>query len=116
MLGGILKERRQVRIRKRRRGFALHQSWSLQGCGGGSPEYDAPSKRRIQNLLIDSFIYSFFHPSSHPSFYFFLTLKMLLLTVLGLCCCAGFSLVMGLRRGGSSLVAMCGLLLRQSLG
>lgn len=71
MLGGILKERRQVRIRKRRRGFALHQSWSLQGCGGGSPEYDAPSKRRIQNLLIDSFIYSFFHPSSHPSFYFF---------------------------------------------
>ena len=36
-MGGILKERRQVRIRKRRRGFALHQSWSLQGCGGGSP-------------------------------------------------------------------------------
>ena len=119
MLGRILKGRRQVRTRKRRHSFVLQQGWSLQGCGGGSPEYEVPFKRKIQNLLIHSFIYSFFHPSIHPSFLFFFNFKnfvYLFLAVLGLCCCTGSSLVMEPRRGG--LLSGCNvrLLLLQSTG
>ena len=77
MLDRILKERRQVRTRKRRQGFVLQQGWSLQGVVEEAQSMKSLSSERFRTCLYThSFIPSSMHPSTYHSIYFFLTLKI----------------------------------------
>ena len=72
MLDRILKERRQVRTRKRRQGFVLQQGWSLQGVVEEAQSMKSLSSERFRTCLYThSFIHSSIHPSTYHSIYFF---------------------------------------------
>ena len=81
----------------------------------GKPRVCSPCQAK-DSVLAYTLIHLFLLPSIHPliiPFIFFFNFKncvYLFLAAPGLCCCTGFSLVVELRRGGSPLVAVCGLL------